>query len=381
MLFWKYSHRRLLTAFTVSIACITGGANGTELHAKAVASAVTEQAGGAQVHRISSSILGAELALWREIPSGKNASDLKHSSVVLFIHGATISGGMSAAYKIDGYSWVDNVAQSGRDAWTLDFLGYGRSDAYPAMKSGIASGPLGGASDLIPDIDRAVDYIRAVTGASKITIVATSRGAIPAGYYVAQHPEKIDRIVFNSPIVRRNDTPAPVIKAIFGFSERPTKAYYDIPTAKRLDMILEDRPENTEPQLETGFIEHWPIDSKVEAENFNHGGGKNSLRVPGGFARDIYDAWHGTYWNPAEIKVPALIVRGDYDRILTRPDDAQWLYDQLTSAPSKRYVLIDKGTHAMLFERKRFELYQEVLLFLQSNYDQRQYACSFCGGR
>ncbi|MCF5461052.1 alpha/beta hydrolase, partial [Pseudomonas syringae] len=48
---------------------------------------------------------------------------------------------------------------------------------------------------------------------------------------------------------------------------------------------------------------------------------------------------------------------------------------------SKRYVLIDKGTHAMLFEKKRFELYREVRVFLEGSYNRLSLACSFCGGR
>lgn len=75
------------------------------------------------------------------------------------------------------------------------------------------------------------------------------------------------------------------------------------------------------------------------------------IKVPGGFAQDIYDAWHGVYWDPATITVPVLITRGDYDHVLTTAADIDWLYTHLSNASSKRYVLIDKGTHAMLFEK------------------------------
>lgn len=341
-----------------------------------------ERAREMDVYRIESATPGASIAIWHESGVGSSAAVAKNSQVVLFIHGATVSGGMSVGYRINGYSWMDDVAQSGRDVWALDFVGYGKSDIYQQMKTSERSTPLGEAEELVPDIERAVDYIVKKTGVSKITLIATSRGAIPTGYYVTQHPEKVERVVFNSPIVRRDNTPEEVIKGIFGFAGRPTLPYYDISTAQRLSMLADDRPKNTALQLEPYFVAHWPSDfSKESLSESKESNAAASVRVPGGFAVDIYDAWHGKYWNPEKVTVPVLIVRGDYDRVLTPASDAQWLYDKLIAAPSKRYVLIDKGTHAMLFEKKRFELYREVQLFLDAKYDQIMQSCTNCGGR
>lgn len=337
---------------------------------------------GTEIHKIPSTTSHLKLALYRQSSQEKGESIAKNSPVVLFIHGATVSGGMSVGYRINDYSWMDDIALSGRNAWALDFAGYGRSDPYNEMTSGTGRDPLGTAEELVSDIDRAVEYIRGYEGVSKITLIATSRGAIPAGYYATKFKEKIERIVFNSPIVRRDATSPQVIQALFGSNKRPSQPYFDISAAQRLSMIMEDRPKNTEPQLEAAFIEHWPIALASEAAPST---AKNnvatSIRVPGGFAVDIFDAWHGKYWRPQEISVPILIIRGDYDRVLTTAEDVQWLYENLPASISKRYVLVDKGTHAMLFEKKRFELYREVQLFLDANYGQLKRACTFCGGR
>jgi len=176
--------------------------------------------------------------------------------------------------------------------------------------------------------------------------------------------------------VRRDNIDPAVIKGLFGNADRPTLNFYEIPMNKRLAMLTDDRPQGTSIQLEDDFIKHWPNDSLSE-----RGTQQGTIKVPGGFAQDIYDAWHGTYWDPAKITVPVLIMRGDYDHVLTTRNDIDWLYSHLTNAPSKRSVLIDKGTHAMLFEKKRFELYREVQLFLDGPYTPLAVTCNSCGGR
>lgn len=334
---------------------------------------------GMEVHTVKWNDAPLNIALWHEEASGPRRQVLKESQVVLFIHGATISGKLSAGYPIDGYSWAKDVANTGRDAWVIDLPGYGHSDDYPEMGNADAettTDPVGNAKSLVPVLNVAVDYILKRSGAQKLTIIATSRGAIPVGYFVNAHPEKIDKVVFNSPIVRRDSTNPDVIKGLFGSADRPTKNFYEIPMDKRLLMISDDRPAGTDIQLEDGFIKNWPQDSLSE-----RGTAQGTIKVPGGFAQDIYDAWHGVYWDPAKINVPVLITRGDYDHVLTTRNDTDWLYSNLTNASSKRFVLIDKGTHAMLFERKRFELYREVQVFLDGAYTPLVLTCSFCGGR
>lgn len=334
---------------------------------------------GVEVHTVKWNDAPLRVALWHEKANGPRRQVLKESQVVLFVHGATISGKLSAGYPIDGYSWAKDVANTGRDAWVIDLPGYGRSDDYPEMhktKDEATTDPVGNAKSLVPILDAAVDYILQFTGAQKLTIIATSRGAIPVGYYANAHPEKLGKVVFNSPIVRRDSTSPDVIKSLFGSTDRPVQNFYEIPMDMRLTMISEDRPAGTEIQLEDGFIKNWPQDSLSE-----RGTKQGSIKVPGGFAQDIYDAWHGVYWDPAKIEVPVLITRGDYDHVLTTRDDTDWLYEHLTNAPSKRLVLIDKGTHAMLFEKKRFELYREVQVFLDGAYAPLAVDCGFCDGR
>ena len=89
--------------------------------------------------------------------------------------------------------------------------------------------------------------------------------------------------------------------------------------------------------------------------------------MPAGPLADADEAWAGKFlYDPAKIEAPTLIIRGEWD-IVTRNDDAHWLYQALRSARIKRDVLISRGTHVMHLERSRFQLYREVQTFLEAN--------------
>jgi alpha-beta hydrolase superfamily lysophospholipase len=69
-------------------------------------------------------------------------------------------------------------------------------------------------------------------------------------------------------------------------------------------------------------------------------------------------------WNASSIYVPVLVIAGEYDT-WSYPEDREGLMRDLTNAPSKRSVLIKDATHFVLFEKKRFELFEAVLAFLK----------------
>ena len=67
--------------------------------------------------------------------------------------------------------------------------------------------------------------------------------------------------------------------------------------------------------------------------------------------------------DPAGIKAPTAIVRGEWDSLVTDAD-ARWLFDALNAAPTKRDLKIGRGTHLMHLEENRYELYKEAQSFL-----------------
>lgn len=86
--------------------------------------------------------------------------------------------------------------------------------------------------------------------------------------------------------------------------------------------------------------------------------------LPAGPAADILAAHRGELpYDPALIRVPVAILRGEWDS-LTTDVDAAWLWRALTGAPEKRDVKISRATHLMHPESGRHALHDEALAFL-----------------
>jgi len=90
-----------------------------------------------------------------------------------------------------------------------------------------------------------------------------------------------------------------------------------------------------------------------------------SVKIPWGGMADVLELWNGgSIYEPSDLRVPTLIVRGEWDSYSTDAD-AYWLFSNLTNAPQRRDVKIGRGSHFMFYEPSRFDLYDEVGVFLQ----------------
>jgi esterase/lipase len=61
--------------------------------------------------------------------------------------------------------------------------------------------------------------------------------------------------------------------------------------------------------------------------------------------------------------VPTLLVGAEWDRDAP-PYMAQTLFPLLVNSPAKRYVLLAEGTHTIVMEKNRLELFKAVQSFL-----------------
>ena len=68
-------------------------------------------------------------------------------------------------------------------------------------------------------------------------------------------------------------------------------------------------------------------------------------------------------YDPAEITVPVLITVGEWDHD-TPPALVQTIFPLLVNSPGKRLVQLAEGTHHMMFEKNRLELFKTVQAFL-----------------
>ncbi len=61
--------------------------------------------------------------------------------------------------------------------------------------------------------------------------------------------------------------------------------------------------------------------------------------------------------------MPTLLIKAEWDQD-TPAYMAQALFPLLKNTPSKRYVEIGEGTHTVIMEKNRMQLFREVQLFL-----------------
>jgi pimeloyl-ACP methyl ester carboxylesterase len=89
------------------------------------------------------------------------------------------------------------------------------------------------------------------------------------------------------------------------------------------------------------------------------------VRSPNGAPSDSRIYWQAgkPYYDPGDIAAPTLIVHGEWDGLLPLAM-AVAVFERLSRAPSRRLVEIGEGTHLLMLERNRMQLFHEVQLFL-----------------
>jgi pimeloyl-ACP methyl ester carboxylesterase/heme-degrading monooxygenase HmoA len=303
--------------------------------------------------KTASHIKGLNLAILHLPPA-----ELAGKTPVLFIHGSSVPSSLSFGFRMGGYSWMDQLAENGIESFALDFLGYGNSDRYPEMAKGSPAGtPVGRATEAYKDIDSAVNLVIKRTGVKKIDLVAHSWGASVALLYASKFPDMIHKLVLFAPLTLRNGSED---------TGQTGSSYEEMTPETRVEQMDELAPKEFRPALEKKLDSVWKktwLQSDVLARDNK----SKMVRFPAGPGQDIEDLKHNRpYYDPAEIKVPVLIIRGEWDSYPSN-EDAGNLFSWLAHAPSKKYVVIAHGSHVMHLERSRTELYREALNFLSSD--------------
>jgi pimeloyl-ACP methyl ester carboxylesterase len=301
--------------------------------------------------RTASGLAGLSIVLQRRPPLRARSE----SAPVLFVHGATFPSGLAADFPFGGRPWMETLAARGRDTWALDFLGYGKSDRYPEMVNADAAGvPLGDSKDAAVQIAAAAALVRDITQAPRVCLIAHSWGCIPAARFVATHPQVIERFVMFAPVVSRA-----------GPHERsPEQRFWDVSADYQRRRFAALVPAGVSPLIEPADLEPW-LESYLASDPTSALRAPSSARVPYGPTADINCVWNGVeLFDPAEIRVPTLIVFGEWD-LTTTTADALRLYRALTHAPERQLTLLDRGTHIMHLELARTRLYAAVTAFLR----------------
>ena len=300
---------------------------------------------------------------WRRVaakPDGSGTEIRKCGSSVLYVHGFSFPSSLSVFWKLDGRSWADALNEAGFSVWGFDFAGYGGSERYPEMETATQhlGPPIGGAQDAVEQIARVVSYILEQTKAPRISIVAHSIGSIPAGLFATQHPELIDRIVFFGPATQRNLETLP---GGLPSSSAAVPQWRFVTVKDQFDRFVQEVPKGHEPVLLD--FQSW-AQAYLASDPTSSTRDPASIKVPNGPLAGLIDAWTGKLaYDPAGIKSPLLVVRGEWDTLNTELD-AGWLLTTATSSPEKKYVRVAEATHLMLLEENRNALYRATNEFL-----------------
>jgi pimeloyl-ACP methyl ester carboxylesterase len=166
----------------------------------------------------------------------------------------------------------------------------------------------------------------------------------------------MDRLVFFAPIAWRQKQADPQIYPawrLVSLQEQWDRFTQDVPSGEPAVLNRQDFCEWGERYLDTDAV------SRTRSPA--------SVKIPSGPWQDIALAWaERLAYDPANIRAPVGIIRGEWDKACTDAD-ARWLFDALKNSPLRRLVKISRATHLMHLEAGRFALYREAETFLNGD--------------
>jgi pimeloyl-ACP methyl ester carboxylesterase len=278
---------------------------------------------------------------------------------VLCVHGATYPASVTFDYPVEGRSWLDELAAAGRDAWCVDLLGYGGADRPAAMAGDpFAHAPIVDTAEAVGDVLRAVRHICAVRSVPAIDLIGHSWGTAICGQVAASEPALVRRLVlFGALWINVGTVQIPVGERLGAYRLVDAAA-----TVRRWTINL-DAAQRAAIASEAALAAWAEAAVASDPEAARHDPPR--LRAPTGVVKDVRDHWlagRATY-DPGAIASPTLVVVGEWDQETT-PAQGQAVFSRLSQAAERRFTMIGAGTHLLLLERQRHQLYATVREFL-----------------
>jgi pimeloyl-ACP methyl ester carboxylesterase len=307
---------------------------------------------------VPSKAAGIELFVRNKRPAGMQA--FRSDRTVLFVHGATFPSESTFDLALDGLSWMDFIARAGYDVYLVDVRGYGGSTrpAAGSDSSGGAGAPIATLAEAVDDVDAAVNFIRRRRGVERVNLIGWSWGTQIMGRYAATHGDKVDRVVLYAPLWQRRAEPL----STRGVDLKAAYRHVNVAGAKSR-WLAGVAPDKQEQLLPRGWFETW-VTATIATDPWGSKQTPPVIRAPNGVFADMQTPgeWTPPY-DPAAIKSPTLLIKAEWDAD-TPSYMAQTLFPLLVNAPRKQYVEIGEGTHSVLLERNRMQLFHMVQGFL-----------------
>jgi pimeloyl-ACP methyl ester carboxylesterase len=300
---------------------------------------------------------GISLYVRNKHPQG--VTQFPGEKILLYVHGATYPSETAFDLKLNGLSWMDYIARHGYDVYLVDLRGYGKSTRPPEMDKPAADNePIVRTETAVKDVAAAVDFILKRRGVSKINLLGWSWGTTIMGWYTAQNNDKVNRLVLYAPQWIRN---APSLTDSGGKLGAYRTVSRDAAKGRWLTGVPEDKKADLIPP---GWFEAW-ADATFATDPVGAAQTPPVLRAPNGVVQDGREFWVAgkALYDPAGIRVPTFLAHAEWDADL--PSYMLHAYfAKLTNTPYKRYVEIGEGTHTVIMEKNRMQLFQAVQQFL-----------------
>jgi pimeloyl-ACP methyl ester carboxylesterase len=280
-------------------------------------------------------------------------------NIVLFVHGATTPPEAGFDLKLDGVSWMEWMASRGYDTWFVSVRGYGKSTRPREMNEPpMKNAPIVRTETAAKDVGTAVDFIRGRRGVSKINLLAHSWGTAITTVYTSTNNDKVNRLTLYAPVWIRT-------QGLSLTDSGGTLGAYRTVTA---ESVKKRRSTGLPPGVQQELMpERW-LDTYLEAaftsDPWSATQNPRAFRAPNGVVLDGREYWNAgkPMYDPADIRVPILLILAEWDAD-TPLYMAQTLFPKLVNAPLKRMVVIGEGTHVILTEKNRMQLFREVHTF------------------
>ena len=277
--------------------------------------------------------------------------------VVVMVHGATYPAETGFDLDLPGGSWMDVIAQRGFDVYALDVRGYGRSTRPPAMSEPPSRHrPFADTAEAIADVAAVVEFVRRRRSVQRVNLIGWSWGTALMAGFTQQANEKVARLVLYAPLWLF-DAPVTIpFEGAWRAVDRNTAR------SRNVAGIPAGRVEEISPRA--WFDKWWAANLLTDPQ----GAARKPpvLRAPNGVMQDLRDHWAAgkPTWDPAAIRVPVLLLVGEWDRD-TPPYMAREIDARLVNAPVHRLKVLAEGTHAMVLERHRMRLIDAAQAFLE----------------
>ena len=279
---------------------------------------------------------------------------------LLFVHGSTYPAHTGFDLPLGGQSWMESIAARGYDVYCLDVRGYGRSTRPKEMSEPPeANPPVTRTPNAVADITAVLNFVLKRRNIPKLNLLGWSWGCALMAITATRNADKVKRLMLYAPSWIRTQLP------LFNTGDGPILAYRRVGKAAARERWLNGVPDAKKSALiPPGWFEQW-ADATWATDPDSGKHNPPLLRAPNGTLADTREFWMSgkALYDPADITMPTLIVVGEWDRD-TPPALAQTLFPLMVNSPGKRLVVLAEGTHHMMMERNRLELFKTVQAFL-----------------